>query len=93
MGKKKQEDRSQESGVRSQEEEAAVESAAQGEEEKQEKTGQAKACPTFTLRADVRWQRLALFAVVQMMRGLGLPAEKMRELEAVEREFELWDEV
>lgn len=49
-------------------------------------------CPAYTLRADRRFDILALVGIVRMAREGGAPRDKLDELEAAMRQFELYEE-
>lgn len=65
-------------------------------EKTRKEVGQAEACPTYTLRADRRFDLLAMVTIVSLAaagREVGAtPAEKLAELKAKLREFELYEE-
>ncbi len=48
--------------------------------------------PTYTLRADRRFDILAMVTIVSMAEAGEAPAEKLAELRAKMREFELYEE-
>ena len=54
---------------------------------------QVEVCPTFTLRADVAWQRLALIIIWNhTAHPLAMPSEDRPKLEAAVGAFERWEE-
>ncbi len=48
--------------------------------------------PSLTLRADRRFDILAMVAILRMARERKLPAEKLAPLEAKVRDFEFYEE-